>query len=523
MPIPDRWIWERYELDYTRKPSLFRSYRRILYVVASATAIAWLVMATMARGKMTFASGEMSQAHAAFANDCAQCHGDSFRRIVHPFSHVAKQFDMNDDCLHCHGPTIGHNKDPYSAWHQFRRDDHAGRIESRLACSGCHVEHEGQARLAVVADARCTECHADLTALTDKPVGQRDPHITDFHHRRPGETKSGHPPFIFIPPDKQGRLKFTHADHMTKHKGPNKETLICADCHRAGRSSDPWRFGQARLHEITRVTPPEFASEPSLQDDFMGEIRYSLHCQGCHGLVAGSKAKLIDGDGDLGKGRIPHAQPDAVHSYLLREITEYFDDPQRVARTPPRDPPPKTALDLPSTRVEPAPRKPQDEQSLKEHLVEVNNLVSQIEKEIFGESSEDSSDWHTHHLTARCLKCHFRDEKSEERTRSPFIVEPPNIPARWLSHARFSHDKHKVGLPNQRDAQAACVHCHKSAMTGNEAKDMMIPDIDLCVGCHGSPRELLAGRTSSIANQCVNCHSFHLPPNQPADLEMAHR
>jgi hypothetical protein len=485
----------------------------MLYVVATSTAILWFLLAAATRGKVTYASGEMSRAHAAFANECYKCHTDAFRRVLHPFDESRKQLDMNDDCLSCHGPTIGHDPNTNSAWHQYRRDEHAGKIESKLACSSCHAEHSGQMMLAVVADSHCTDCHSDLTKLTDKPTGQRDPHITDFHNRKANDSLSGHPPFQSLPLVDPGHLKFTHADHMGKHKGSANESMACSDCHRAGASGMPWRFGKAGLHEVSRVTPARFDSEPSLQDDFMGEVRYSLHCQNCHGLVAGTRANLIDGDGDLAPGRIPHAQPDAIHAYLRREITEYLQNPNRPPPTPALGTPRETALDRPSDRRVASPPAPTDEQSLKEHLVEVDRIVRLIEDELYGEAPEPTPAGPMQYLTARCLKCHEINRTPAGQSGSPFKVTPPNVPSRWLQFARFSHAKHKVGMPKQHEAQDACISCHAASTTSNDPRAVMIPDIDTCVKCHGAQHELDEGRSESVANNCTTCHSFHVPPN----------
>ena len=50
---------------------------------------------------------------------------------------------------------------------------------------------------------------------------------------------------------------------------------------------------------------------------------------------------------------------------------------------------------------------------------------------------------------------------------------------------------------------AACLQCH-AASASNMSTDLLIPDIDNCLGCHSDTPE-----PDRVALKCVDCHSYH--------------
>ncbi len=73
-------------------------------------------------------------------------------------------------------------------------------------------------------------------------------------------------------------------------------------------------------------------------------------------------------------------------------------------------------------------------------------------------------------------------------------VSPVRLTQRWLPRSRFDHAAHEA---------VECVACHAAA-TSESSADVLIPDIDTCVDCHGGPES-----TRKIATACVDCHGFH--------------
>jgi len=149
-----------------------------------------------------WSSGEISQAHRSFAQDCAVCHATAFEQVT------------DQSCLQCHAD-ITHHADP-------SRFEDAG-LQSR--CASCHMEHNGPQMATADRQRDCTHCHAD----PDEHLGDSElPAVSDFgldHPELPTRTRVS------------DALRFPHIDHLSAAgtKGPDgPEDLVCADCHDFG-------------------------------------------------------------------------------------------------------------------------------------------------------------------------------------------------------------------------------------------------------------------------------------------------
>jgi hypothetical protein len=70
------------------------------------------------------------------------------------------------------------------------------------------------------------------------------------------------------------------------------------------------------------------------------------------------------------------------------------------------------------------------------------------------------------------------------------------IPVRWLNHADFDHDAHRL---------LTCTACHSDAPTSKLTSDVLLPKIKACQACH---RE--GGAEHDAANaRCSDCHQYH--------------
>lgn len=221
-------------------------------------------------------SGPVSNAHASFGGDCAQCHGAPFERVRDPA------------CTTCHQNMAEHSADPALLAAGL------GLQGGEQRCAACHREHNGAHGLISQHPQECTQCHAQLGPR----FASLRPDASDFSRH--------HPPFTprlarytpgagFTYPTlaqeantelrEDTNLKFPHDLHLAKKgiespRGPR--VLACADCHQPDRAGISFE-----------------------------SVRMTAHCADCHRL-----------DFDPGQpGReLPHGQPEEV----VRIVRDYY-------------------------------------------------------------------------------------------------------------------------------------------------------------------------------------------------------
>lgn len=206
----------------------------------------------------------ISTAHALFGQQCALCH--------EPLRGVSEKL-----CLKCHAGPL-----------------HAATQAVTPPCGSCHTEHQGNARLALIANDRCVECHAEVPVQAGvQPTFART--ITDFTKDHPqfavsvGNGKDTRRLRLDDPGARQSdrtTLIFPHERHLRADlKGPKGIVqLACKDCH------VPERDGRA-----------------------MAPIDYETHCQQCHPL--GFDPQFPD-------RVVPHGDVLYLHSYLIMTFAE---------------------------------------------------------------------------------------------------------------------------------------------------------------------------------------------------------
>ena len=86
---------------------------------------------------------------------------------------------------------------------------------------------------------------------------------------------------------------------------------------------------------------------------------------------------------------------------------------------------------------------------------------------------------------------------------SQYEVMAPNMPARWMPAATFSHGAHE---------EARCESCHSNVRDSIDTKDVLLPGIATCRQCH-------ADQTlhPKVGSDCTLCHSYHDSLEMPAD------
>ncbi len=86
-----------------------------------------------------------------------------------------------------------------------------------------------------------------------------------------------------------------------------------------------------------------------------------------------------------------------------------------------------------------------------------------------------------------CTTCH---QETEPETGLPTVAKS-DIPTRWMPHAFFSHEPHKL---------VACTDCHSQAPTSTKTEDIMLPSVKTCQSCH---------KPQAAESSCFECHSYH--------------
>jgi hypothetical protein len=326
---------------------------------------------------------------------------------------------------------------------------HPAEEAHTAGCAACHREHRGRPALAQVADGHCTACHANLGASVKGGVGRRFQDVPDF---------AGHPDFALwgkLPAGEDpGRLNFSHQAHlvplgMRENSGEAPAVprqLGCGDCH-----------------------------QPDAGGLAMQPIRYEKHCAECHALFAPLR---VEGPDEAVKAfrevRLPHPGPgqsaETVRGVLRDRLTRLAQEhPAVLGRQEAAEP----------ERPIPGPRRAPP--ASREVFRWVDEHLGQAERVLFDKKSG-------------CLLCHQELGRPERRPRGLPELALPNVPDRWLAHSAFSHKSHEA---------QECSKCHKGVTESTTARDVLMPHVDDCRGCH-SP-------ASGVRSDCAGCHSYHRP------------
>ncbi len=232
-------------------------------------------------------------------------------------------------------------------------------------------------------------------------------------------------------------LRFSHQQHLDPKgiKSPTGERLLgCQDCHKPS---------------------------PSGRD--MLPIRMETHCSGCHSL-------LFD-EHDPTSG-VPHGNVDAVYKTLREHFShEYLVWSGATAAAGSRQ------VRRPGNEARTL---TEGEQRRARDWVDTQSL--KIARELLEKRV--------------CADCHEVTRDSGKSGLEQWRVEPVQLTADWMPHARFDHATH---------VSETCVSCHGNAPESKHASDILIPGIARCRECHGG-----AGTSAKVGSDCLMCHGFHI-------------
>lgn len=182
------------------------------------------------------------------------------------------------NCHACHDPWRGITSAKCSVCHGTAT--HAENVAGKQDCAGCHTEHRGFAKLALIQDETCVACHRQLATRMKKPNPSAlaaYASITSFGEKHPE---------ISWPADND-TLRFNHKLHLRAgglfNGEGRRQELACNDCH--------------RLVEVKEKFDP-------------APVRFDVACRSCHKLTF---------DPRFPDAEVPHgADPGLVYGFILQ-------------------------------------------------------------------------------------------------------------------------------------------------------------------------------------------------------------
>ena len=359
--------------------------------------------------------------------------------VCHVPRHGAFRAGVSDSaCLQCHDAPA----------------HHLDKAVFTPTCGSCHLEHKGSLRLASTRDESCTQCHTNLQ--TKSGALQYAATVKDF--------KKGHPEFapLRVGATDPGRIKLSHYTHLRPNlAGPNGPVqLDCGDCHRLVGMEGTWPYAivPGKTPSVQVDEAPGMADvRRSRRDAYMAPIVYAKQCAGCH-------IKDLQFDKRFDE-LAPHDKPEVVQAFLLQKYSDYFAshpgaglEPvarERLVRG-------KLSLSLPVSQAS-------------NEWIKMNVMLA--DRLLFNKG---------------CRLCHTMIEGDGGLPK----VAKSSIPLRWLPHADFGHNSHRM---------LSCVACHSRAPDSHETADILLPGIASCRTCHQG----LGPQQDAADGRCSECHTYH--------------
>ena len=314
-------------------------------------------------------------------------------------------------------------------------------------CTDCHREHRKGMPLVLDDERFCSGCHADIDQVTaDTGLSNVPP---DFLN---------HPPFkaTVVTDATTGERRRVIGEIGSS---PGKAVMEKSNLrfphhvHTAKIGIEIPGTGKRRTLACSDCHTPDAGGR------LMKPINMEAHCLECHLLRFDASAKERD---------LPHGGPRRVHTliedfYVAKEANKAKD-----------------RLEYGVSKADPSGTDTEVHRALRR--AEENKF--QIVEFVF---------------TSVCGVCHVPLKVSDSGA-FRWSVEPVSLARHWYPKAEFNHGPHRTVL---------CAECH-AAETSTKSSDILLPKIDNCQRCHGSP-----AAESRVPTTCITCHALHrdqLPP-----------
>jgi hypothetical protein len=227
----------------------------------------------------------------------------------------------------------------------------------------------------------------------------------------------------------------------------------------------------------------------------------------CHNLDLASQLATVHAKSVSDMNPLPHVSPELIRGVLRDRLMDYIEKhPEELA--PSEEPPidPSKSVKFPTA---------------KDKWDWVEQLLPDMEDRLFSSGSVAGQG----DLKYGCQRCHQTEKQVDVDARVAWRIVPPNVPVRWLGHARFRHDRHDTMITLEGEKKFRCTKCHHFPAAGaggtggngagnlnhefigsKRAGDILMPSIQVCRQCHGGRLETNSGAAS---DRCTECHRYH--------------
>ncbi len=376
--------------------------------------------------------------------------------------HPAHKLAIGEDCRACHVKFFQRVQDAACQNCHAIINDHV-HVETMASldslaptprCATCHREHnEPNPHLVIRADTLCMDCHAESRQL----YGDMD--TWPVH----GFSELSHPAF---------------AAHLLKPVGSRAGTGLVFD----------WQTSVEYVRDATEVSNLKFPHDTHLDPGLVTDQHdgTALECNDCHKLS-------LDRE---------HFVPITMEAHCV-QCHELTFDPAMPDRQLPHGQPLEVMLTLEGQYL----RKFSDPNVLQEAVVrrripDRDNTTRECVNTAFACAAEAAADDIREQFSVRgCISCHVVEEHSNSEIYARYQVHPVRLATDYFPAGRFNHFSHQV--MKEQTGDAACLFCH-GADQSSASTDLLIPDIDNCVGCHSD-----VPAPDRVTIRCVGCHSYH--------------
>jgi len=348
---------------------------------------------------------------------------------------------QDETCSSCHRDMGDHAPEPLQS--------HVGL--GAIRCASCHKEHNTPVHIIITADSLCTDCHAEPAWPDNRLASVR------------GFTTATHPAF---------NVDLLVSNHVPRGTGYayswtwQSSPVFAAEEQSNLKFPHDVHLDSGKVQDLVSGEALGCGSCHTLQADreHFAPIRMEQHCRDCHDLKF---------DRNAPDRELPHANPSEALLVMEGHFMRLYADPD---------------IGLPTRER----RRLPDRDRSAEACVGPAYLCAR---------ERTAREAETQFTVRGCVTCHEVTVHDTHDLLGRYQVAPVRLTPDFYMNARFDHRAHLT----QRDAtgDAACLSCHKANLSSASA-DVLIPDIDNCVACHGDHRQ-----RGMIHLNCVDCHSFH--------------